>query len=966
MFNDSLIKKRFPNGLSIAYEKGTDTTVLTDKLIEGIFDVNRTEQITNNYDDFIIQESLGNYVNLVKELLVKYDQKTRNDIYKKLNTVNLVDNVREIYRMYEGNIDVKKIGSIFNNNRFLFSNNLKNIPKNYTYIRKKQYIHMEDLDKFYIGNSIDNMESKVKKLILSDSKIPKYIELLSVPSDDYNQYLLGENLRLIVKEKGLIDYNDFDKNKASTLFNHTLFENLNRIDKRSITDDLSFIENSEHKDKFIGIRGLLNTTLNKMNHNFVNNLNELASSEEYIDFLNNFNTIKEWEKYDNAVDRLTDLKDEFITRILFSTLVTTSMKYIDNIFDDRVKEFTKELKKNNITEYNDKELNKKDLVLATGENMDNFFDEKRFKGKNIPTFINSIKNKILVTYPSSKKYIRNLRPLRTNNEDDDVIIEELNADVLNREPSDVVRNRVVKDTYDLLNKLNNTPDKSKKAIMKKLFKVVNYYLIQNDELTIQNYSQQLVEKIEKKDNNKVVDGKNLEIEQVARQMLKNNGNYTFDEKMIYYLYNSNRLAHSIDFIGLFKNREDNFVMNPNIRNERDKKRSLINRYSYLTRFGIDVDFINHSIDTYSDPNNENMTIYNIIDRNTRMDDRNKNIIFLSDGAKESTINYLKNKIDVDNQTIYKEIDEKEIEDIIMSLEKIRNNPNNNHDDYLKNKKLIDSIELTTKERNAIFAIKTSLIHNLIERTEKKAHKKLEDMTRADKKRIYDKDGYIIEYQKDSSDLLLPLLVCYDVKFHNSAFSVHIIDSDIELNAEKLLREQSIKHGKNVTGLIPAKDPETYNIKYDENLSSGFISDYNRINKIEANISNKMKFDYTYSRGDIKEQKYLVKKYEFINKEEKKIYENNTLSLLSNKDIGTKSVGNAALEVLSNSKNNLMCDIVNHKNAVIYEDVQRSLFGEVYNVKLAGKLFNVPKEDLINYIDENSKYYNTFNSNNNTK
>ena len=195
MFNDSLIKKRFPNGLSIAYEKGTDTTVLTDKLIEGIFDVNRTEQITNNYDDFIIQESLGNYVNLVKELLVKYDQKTRNDIYKKLNTVNLVDNVREIYRMYEGNIDVKKIGSIFNNNRFLFSNNLKNIPKNYTYLRKKQYIHMEDLDKFYIGNSIDNMESIIKKLILSDSKIPKYIELLSVPSDDYNQYLLEENLR---------------------------------------------------------------------------------------------------------------------------------------------------------------------------------------------------------------------------------------------------------------------------------------------------------------------------------------------------------------------------------------------------------------------------------------------------------------------------------------------------------------------------------------------------------------------------------------------------------------------------------------------------------------------------------------------------------------------------------------------------------------------------------------------------
>ena len=965
MYNDELIKKRFPNGLSIAYKEGVDPSNLTDELIDGIFDVNKAEQIVNSYTDFLIQERIGNYANVVKELLKDFDIKKRNEIFPRINTLNLVENIREIYSIFDGNIDISNVKDILKTNDFMFTFSIKNIPKNYSYIRKQQFVHMEDLDKFYIGNSTDNMQDKVRKLIYTKSKIPKSIELLSIPYDNYNQYLLSENLRLIVKEKGLIDYNDFEKNKASTLFNHTLLENLNRIDKRSITDRISFIDNTPYKENFLGIRGLLNDILNKMNPYFINDLNNLSQTQEYKDFLDNLNTIKKWDKYEDEVERLSDLKDEFITRILFGTLAGTSLEAINYTYDDRVKEYLKRIKKNDLTEYNTRHLKLKDLKMATGDNMINFFDEKKFTGKNMPSFINSLKNKILVTYPESRKYLTVNRPLQTTLEDDDLIIEELNADILNIRPSEVIRNKVVKDTYILLDKINKADHKNKKALMKKLFKIVNYYLIQNDELTIQNYSQQLIDKNDKKENNKIINGRNIEIEQVARQMLKANGKYTFDEKMIYYLYNSNRLAHSVDFIGLFKGYEKNFVMNPNIKNERDKKRLLIKRYAFLNRFGIDTDFIDCSIDTYSDPSNENITIYNIIDRNTRLDERGKNRVFLSDTARDFTINYLKNKIDVEDFSIYQEINDKSIMKIIMALEEIRNNPNNSYEDYILNKEIIDSIELTTKERNALFATKTSLIHNLIKNTEKKVNKRLEDMTRRDKKKLYDEEGFIIEYQKDIENSVLPVLVCYDVKFHNSSFAVHIIDNDIDFDEEKLLKEQSIKYLKNVTGLIPSKDLEMYNIKYDENLISGFISDYNKINKIEANISNKMKFTYNYNKGETRDPKKLVRKYEDLSKEEKIINKLSGYNIREN-DRNNKSVGRAAIEVIDNSLNNLMHDIVNHKNTVIYEDVQRSLFGEVYNVKLAGRLFNVPIENLVNYIDESSKYYNKISTDNKTK
>ena len=83
------------------------------------------------------------------------------------------------------------------------------------------------------------------------------------------------------------------------------------------------------------------------------------------------------EKFNDKVDSTLNVVDdyeEYTTDTEWIDIMEDTIKYIDNIFDDRVKEFTKELKKNNITEYNDKELNKKDLVLATGENMDNFFE----------------------------------------------------------------------------------------------------------------------------------------------------------------------------------------------------------------------------------------------------------------------------------------------------------------------------------------------------------------------------------------------------------------------------------------------------------------------------------------------------------------------------------------------------------------------------------------------------------------
>lgn len=958
MYND-LKKQLLDNGVSIAYKDGDDLNNLTDELIDGIFHLQKDDNpIELSFYNSKIQENLASYSNILKKLLKSYDIKERNEIFKDLDTINLIDNIRYIYILYDENITLDRMINILNNNKFLLKNNIQNISKNYSYLRKQQYIHMEDLDKYYIGNNINNMKTKIDSLLLSNTKIPKNLELLSVKSSDYNKYLLSENLRLIIKYKGLIDYNDILKNKTKTLFNHNLLENLNRIDKKDIKDDLLFIEKSKHREKFIGIRGNLNDILNKINPKFINNLNELYNTNEYEEFLDNFETIKNWDKYQNEIERITDLRDEFITKIIYVTLKKASLNEIENNYEDRnkINNFIKKIKKGSLDKYKEITIDAGLLKEVTGDEWKDYFDEKKFRGRNKPAFINALTNKIVEVYPPANKFIKIKQIINNSIDYDEEILKILNYDILDKRPDNKTRNRIVEDTYKLLTKIETCNDSNKKALLKRLFKTLNYYMVLNSELDIQNYNQQLMDESENKNINinQAFLTKNSEVDSLARKMVKGKGNFTFDERIIYYLYNSNRLAHSPDFIGLFRNIDDNFVVKSNTKEEKNEKRSLIKKYAFLNRYGIDIDFVNKSIDNYMDNNNENITIYNVIDRNTKK--KGKELEFLNDSVKKSTISYLQNNINNNLYCYKQEIDDSSIINILMCLEEIKNNPNNDMETFVKNKKIRESIATITKERNLMFTIKRCLINELVKNTEKKTNIKVEDMTRADKKRIYDKDGYIIEYQVDDHE---PVLVCYDKRF-NSVFSVHDISNSDKLNTSKLEKEQSLKHYINVTGISLANDPETYDLNYDENLTSGFINSYKKITKIEANANNKIKFQYAVYQGEIKEPKDLFKKRDYLIKEKKRIYKAFGIDNLKNNN---KKIGNVAIDTINSSINNINHDIVNNENTIIYEDMQIDFFGERYNVKSAGRVLNIPKEELLNYLDKKSRYYNLFNNDN---
>lgn len=500
-------------------------------------------------------------------------------------------------------------------------------------------------------------------------------------------------------------------------------------------------------------------------------------------------------------------------------------------------------------------------------------------------------------------------------------------------------------------------------------------MLKNNELEIQNYYSVLKEY----DNSLhykpfKFDRRMVDLEKVSKKMLKNKGGYTFEDKIIYYLYNSNRTAHSNDVFGISRHYEENFVMNPNIEADRAKKLLLLKKYSFLNRYGIDVDFINPTIDTYSNIDNRKITIYNVIDQYTSSDDRGRNFAFLSESGKNLTINYLKNKLSYKKMDNFQSIDDESILNIVSALDELRCNPNNDPLLNEPNRIMRYGIEKNAKERNIEFVAKTVLIDKIVDITEKKINKPLEQATKYDKKILFDKDGYIIEYQKDNEDTINPVLVCYDKKFEYPIFSVHIVDNDIESDFNFLMNEASLKHFQNTGGLVPRVGLQNYDIKYDTNLLSGFVKltrdEERRVDKAlisdELTVTNKMKYDYVYHEGDKVKAKDLLKQYKYYKKEERNIIRNSNLlysrSMRRNRSEEVEdsiTTGQAALEVLNNSMDCLLHDIINHKDTIIFDDVQKTFFGDIYNVKLAGKNLNIEREKIADLVDENSKYYDKF-------
>lgn len=916
-------------GLKVAYDKPIDFNDITDEFIDGIFDVRLgVSDISESFIDSKITQKIDNYSNIIKDILRNSSKSERREIITNIDTENFISNLRFIYETYQESLKKEDILELVKENPILIKDDLKHIISNYKYLRKQQLIAGEDLDKIYIGNSIQNIESKIKTILLEKDIISKRLELLAVTPSEKHRKELVDNLTFTIRVNGIRDFDDIDR-KTNSYFNHNLYENMTRYDNERVIKDATFLTSSEYKDYFNGIRGMIFETLNKMNSNLVDDLNLLAQYPEYKEFINSLDTIKNWNKYNDNLKRANDLKDEFISRIIFGTLERASLEYIEYDIESKVKVDTllsKIEKGDPEIGYDKIHIDRRMLDRITGDKIDVFFDIRRRRSRLEGRIVNKLGNKIVEVYPPAEKTIH-LPPRRNQKSDniDKILFNQIENNLLNQLPPISKRKQIVEDTYHLINNYNK-PNSNKKSILQKLYKTINYYLIVNNEYEIQNFNQ-----INSYNN----DNKSGDLEDVrilAKKVYNTKSNLSEMDRIFYNLYNSNRLAHSVENIGQYRGVSDNFVMNPYKGELKNKKETDFKKYNYLQKFGIDTDFINESIENYI--SNSQLSIYNIIDKN-------------NDGE---ILNYLKNVVNkkysnIENKTITME----DISSIKDAFKKIKNNDTNNLEKEKINKQLRDEMYISTKESSLLFTTKKFLIDEVVNKVENNSKKKLEDMDKLDKLKINTKYNYVVEYEMDGNDNLL--LVVNDNKF-NSPFSVHVMGNNLNIDRKKLDSEQLIRHNKNHGGLIQNKSKENF-LLCDElsTLKSGFNGEATEKEEAQTKLFNLININLNPISN------ILTNSDSIFNKAKELISSRRVFSLDKGKSNDTdKSLSEIVNKNVDNGLQAMIDDMMSKDDITKEKNNQMSLFGETYKFIRNGQEMIFTEQELgqdrINKINNN--------------
>ena len=928
---------RLSNGLIIKKQDNIDLNRIDDNFINSIVDIEipANDIVLNQFIDNKFKDEIGSYKDYLKSLLINSNEKNRKDIIKELKTDHFVTNLRYAYTTLSNTYTNKQvikdnIDLLFKNNQILYSGNIQNIVVNYNYIRKHNILFKDELDKIYLGSSIKNVTEVLNEIIIKGDKIRKELQALAGESLEENKKMLLFNLEFIARQKGIVKSNDINKSNKYYFYND-LYTNMELYDNERMSRPSELLNNSKYSSYFAGIKSYIIDVLDKANPNLINDLDNLYKTEEFDKFFNSLEAVKNWDKLDRK-ERMENLRDQFLTRILIASIYDNSLDYrelnIENKSEDLIiKEVINSLTKgNNATNYLDYHLDKEALVRFTIDSLDEFFanskEQSKFKAKT-KDHIRKVSSK---AYSPSKKYIpvipnKNIDFFNKSSNKQEELEDSLKYDILNPPISNSIRNEKIEQTKVLMNKYQNADKRYKDKLFIDLLKTFNYYMYATREYDILNYLQE-TQKISDKE-----DVKNLP----KKIYTMNNTRFNKMDRLIYSLYNSNRIAHTIGDTNAYTTFDDSIIVNEDRGADKNRRERYLVKYTTLSRYGLEVDWINESIEKYM--NNESLSIYNLIDKK----------------AKEDIISNLKVITKDSNYYKKEEINESNIDEIIKTLEDIKDNKNNDKEIEKKNRRVRDSVAIYAKERNLFFNLKHMLIDEVKKRAEKDSNKKLEDMDYNDKLKQFQRRHYIVEFQSDRKSKNA-VLVCFDEKF-NLPFSVHYVDNDITFNKEKLIKNEKVTNHLAQTGLTENKGiiPNSVS-RYIEIKKGGFFdtdpktNDQNKNNDIVkasnlVNISLRTPSDLE----DLKSKEI----YNHLFKIEK-INKSNIMKY--NIDIGADNTSQEQIQkVFGNIKideyNKLVQEATKRNDFKITKEDQLNLIGERYDIQYGNRHLRIPAEDL---------------------
>ena len=730
----------------------------------------------------------------------------------------------------------EEITTFIINNPILMNHDMSIIIDNFNYIATQKIIPLEDLKQLFFEDSTIVFETKTKeeqKEILINclknyysqkGKLPELLWRLAFEPTDKNRLELRDNIQHISGQELFKDLDEIKKQKIKIMLNRTTFENIAISDlenfKKEIKTKNPYIDyTGAYGEYFKGIKTQFYRKLTGINENYfydfiesMKNVNELGPLNQ---FMKSMETIKRWKEL-GEVERATLLKNEIIAKILYASI---DMVYQSGttLPEDKISKYAKLKEKFQELDFNEV------LKNATNIKMDNpmiielmleidpySFDVFKFDSEMSAKYcVTARKNGYLFTEEELTLQKQNITNIQKGLKDyiKEYYLREKSGTPHTKEEEEKLEK--AKETSSILGKnlniLSGIYNYSDNHIFEYLNNIVGISnLAQEENQMYLNQMQIALRKYLNKDTQNIngflrmldfyirANSENIlqynkkdAIIETAKKVFdvySENTTTSKDEikdsdRLLYSLYNLNKLAHSINEKHL---RID--LIDKRLIDTEEEYRNLtktIKAINELMLRGMSLEEIFEFVGVEKNSTNQiqrRVSNRSEIGNATKLEEILKNgfAVIRNKYNNWKLVNYLKENVSEERR---EEIRYKDGEIISKNLKILLD---------LKAQGMLtgknkEKIELLASQRQLFFQTKQIIAEELMQRTIKELN--VDDfisMTEEQKYEFYKKNGYIVEVQRqpirnENQEIIgyQPLLACYSKAF-NESFSVHLV------------------------------------------------------------------------------------------------------------------------------------------------------------------------------------------------
>ena len=766
------------------------------------------------------------------------EDKLKTDFWNKLNLTNFRTNLESFRKI---GMKDEEISNFIINNSILLGYDIETTIENFNYLIEQKILPSSELKKLFFDTDTLNIEGKsleeqkdiiinyLNKYYNQNKHLPELFSRLVFEPNDKNRLEIRDNLLYISGMKLLTNITPDKLKKIKLMLNRSEFENIIEVDnenfKKELKDKAEYIEfKGIYASNFNGIKTSFYRKLTGINSkyfdDFIKSMDDISDKSAFNTFMSSLYTIKNWNNLDKK-DRAVLLKNEIVGRLLYASIelcyssdivLPTDRKgkiilYTDLKTKMKSLDFNEVLKKGSdlttifkndshvkfmlqIDPYSFDALRYSDDLQSENSCFARkcgylFDSEETTKQINIiKTIRNNLTGKIKDYYLEEQKGIVHTKEENDNLEE----IKKLNSRLgTNLNNLSSIYSYSDNHLFEFLNNkigIPKLPEKDNKEYLQQIELVMKEYLKDNQDNSLNNFLR-LVDFYMRSNSEYILQyNKKDKIESTSKKVFDINTSIASHDRLLYSLYNLNKLAHSINEKHLRIDLIDKRLIDTE--EEYSNLTKAIKSINELMDNGINLEDTLKFIGVGEDATNK-------VQRKVSNRIELGNVNFLHKIIRNG-ISLIKNKIlNYEIVSHFKRIvPEQEEKDIkykngdaitkhLQILLELKNKG-------VLNETNLEKIRILAMQRKLFFETKQIIAEELMKKTLTELNiNNFIDMTEDQKYDFYKRNGYIVEVQRqpvrnDKNEIIdyQPILVCYSKTF-NESFSVHMVgfSKDIE-------------------------------------------------------------------------------------------------------------------------------------------------------------------------------------------